>query len=201
MPTQFYCATCDTFVGSVDCPNPNHAAPHKLISGPQVATDTIVEYRGRIVLILRAKSGESEEGKWALPGGYMNYRERCVDSAVREAREETGLDLASVTLFGVYDDPRRDMRNDRNTIAIVYTGVGIGELHREDEDGEVSAVRGFSREEIEDRCFSPLHRGAEHPCVAVGGNLDPERFLSGGFELAFDHDRILRDYFASRHGL
>jgi len=198
MPTKFHCAHCDTFIGTADCPNPKGLEPHKLISGPQVATDTIIEYRGRIVLILRAKKGESEEGKWALPGGYMNYRERCVDSAVREAKEETGLDLASLELFGVYDDPRRDTHDDRNTIAIVYSGTGIGELHREDKDGEVSAVRGFTREEIEDLQFSPLHGGAQHPCLAVSGDLDPERFLQGDLELAFDHARILRDYFSRR---
>lgn len=199
MPTKFFCARCNEFVRYVDCPDPKGIGAHKLICGPNVCADAIVEFRGRIVLIFRGKANEAGAGTWALPGGYMHYRERCADAAVRETKEESGLDLVSVQFFGVYDDPRRDMFDDRNNVSLVYTGIGIGELAREDADGEVSAVRAFTQEEIEDLTFGPLDTQAERSFLAVSHALDASQFACGQkFVIGFDHGRILRDYFARR---
>lgn len=58
---------------------------------------------------------------WALPGGFVDYGERVERAAVREALEETGLEVELKGLVGVYSDPTRDPR--QHTISTVYWGI------------------------------------------------------------------------------
>lgn len=55
---------------------------------------------------------------WALPGGFIDYGECAEDAAMREAREETNLDVRLTRLLGVYSDPSRDPRF--HTLSVVY---------------------------------------------------------------------------------
>jgi 8-oxo-dGTP diphosphatase len=71
-----------------------------------------------VVLVERAN--EPFQGRWALPGGFVDEHERVVDAAVRELCEETGLRLSSLELLGVYDTPGRDPRGW--TVSVVYLG-------------------------------------------------------------------------------
>jgi 8-oxo-dGTP diphosphatase len=87
---------------------------------PAPTVDVIIEVPGGIVLIKRRYPPPG----WALPGGFVEYGETLAAAAVREAREETGLDVALTELFNVYSDPRRDPR--RHTIAVVFIGHATG---------------------------------------------------------------------------
>ena len=62
---------------------------------------------------------------WALPGGFVDEGESLAAAAVREAKEETGLDVQLVEQFFTYGDPDRDPR--RHTISTVYLARAEGE--------------------------------------------------------------------------
>ncbi len=92
---------------------------------PKLAADVIIELIDRpdrpIVLIER---GHAPPG-WAIPGGFVDVGEAVEHAAVREAREETGLEVHLVALLGVYSDPARDPRG--HTASVVYVGHARGE--------------------------------------------------------------------------
>ena len=96
---------------------------------------------GRIVLIQR-----SDNRKWALPGGMVNWGETVETTLYRELKEETGLDLVKVRrLVGVYSDPERDGRV--HSICIVVEVDAVGEMRSQDAN-EILAVRAFAPAEI-----------------------------------------------------
>ena len=91
---------------------------------PKPTVDVLIELDGRpgtLVLIERAH----EPHGWALPGGFVDEWEWIADAAVREAKEETGLDITLVELFHVYSDPKRDRR--MHTVSTVFIARAAGE--------------------------------------------------------------------------
>jgi 8-oxo-dGTP diphosphatase len=122
---------------------------------PLVAVDIIIEYGDGIVLIER----KNEPYGWALPGGFVDVGESLEGAAVREAREETSLDVELRELFYAYGNPARDRRG--HTVSIVFIGEGAGNLKADD---DAKGARVFSYDSLPDR-------------------------------LAFDHRRIIADYF------
>ncbi|MGD2294464.1 MAG: NUDIX hydrolase [Candidatus Aminicenantes bacterium] len=96
---------------------------------------------------------------WALPGGFVDYNEPLEKAAVREAKEETALDVQLKYQMFTYSDPQRDPRH--HTITTVYVASAQGTPEAKDDAVEIGI---FSRDEI-------------------------------NFPLAFDHAKILEDYF------
>ena len=66
------------------------------------------EFSFRVLLVKRGRW--PEEGKWALPGGFVKNQETCENAARRELKEETGLGLKLLMPIGLFDDPGRDIR-------------------------------------------------------------------------------------------
>lgn len=106
---------------------------------PLLTVDTVIEYPdGAIVLIERAN--DPFKGKLALPGGFVEIGETVETAAVRETREETGLDVQLDRLVGVYSDPRRDPRG--HTVSVVFHAVPVGgELRADTDAASVTKVR------------------------------------------------------------
>jgi 8-oxo-dGTP diphosphatase len=96
--------------------------------------DVVISVPGdRVVLVRRAH----EPLGWALPGGFVDVGETLEAAAVREAREETGLEVVLTDLLYVYSDPRRDPRG--HTIAAVFLGRAAGEPTGGDDAAEARA--------------------------------------------------------------
>ena len=90
-------------------------------STPLTTVDTIIEISsGGIVLVERKNPPHG----WALPGGFVDYGESLEIAAVREAKEETCLDVALVEQFYTYSDPQRDPRH--HTVSTVYLAIADG---------------------------------------------------------------------------
>lgn len=90
---------------------------------PKPTVDVLIEIDGRpgeLVFIERA----NEPKGFALPGGFVDEGEWVADAAVREAKEETGLDVELIELFHVYSDPARDKR--MHTLSTVFIGRAQG---------------------------------------------------------------------------
>jgi 8-oxo-dGTP diphosphatase len=94
---------------------------------PKVAVGTIVRTEDdRIVLVRRAI--EPGYGLWVFPGGYVDRGETVTAAALRETREEAGLDVRLDGLVNIYSYPGRPI------IIIVYTASILGGELRIDEE-------------------------------------------------------------------
>lgn len=84
---------------------------------PMLTADCIV-MRGDEVLLVR-RGREPYKGCWALPGGFMEMDETIERCAVRELREETGIEVeqGQLRLVGVFSAPGRDPRGRTVTAA------------------------------------------------------------------------------------
>jgi ADP-ribose pyrophosphatase YjhB (NUDIX family) len=123
---------------------------------PFPTVDIIIEMEeGGIVLIKR----KNPPFGFALPGGFVDYGESLEAAAVREALEETSLEIELLYQLGAYSDPTRDPRH--HTISVVFVARASGEPVAAD---DAEAVGVYDRSSL------------------------PEN-------LAFDHKKILQDYF------
>lgn len=102
----------------------------RMFRNPTLTADGIVLVDGRIVLIKRGN--EPGKGKYALPGGFVEYGERLEDCAVREVFEETGLRTEPLDLVGMYSDPDRDPRGHLVS-AVFFLRAWGGELSAGDD--------------------------------------------------------------------
>ena len=93
----------------------------KVYKNPVPTVDIIIEVGGGIVLIKR----KNLPFGWALPGGFVDYGESLEEAAIREAGEETGLDVKLINQLHTYSDPRRDKR--QHTISTVFIAEAKGE--------------------------------------------------------------------------
>jgi len=91
---------------------------------PLLTVDTVIIYHGKIVLIRRKNPPYQDH--FAIPGGFVEVGETVETAAVREAKEETGLDVRLIKLLGVYSDPSRDPRG--HTVSVCFLALGSGNL-------------------------------------------------------------------------
>lgn len=92
---------------------------------PAVTADCIVfsEENGRASVLLIKRKNEPFKDCWAFPGGFVNIYESAESAAIRELKEETGLEVTKIEQLKAYSDPGRDPRERVITIAFVaFTG-------------------------------------------------------------------------------
>jgi ADP-ribose pyrophosphatase YjhB (NUDIX family) len=116
----------------------------KRFKSPIPTVDIIIECetndgRKGIVLIYR----KNPPIAWAIPGGYVDYGESVETAAVREAKEETSLDVTLIRQFHTYSDPERDPR--QHNISIVFIAVAQGEPRAAD---DATAVDIFTSDDL-----------------------------------------------------
>jgi len=91
-------------------------SPDAVRRNPRLTADGIVVLDSKILLVRRKFN--PFEGRYALPGGFVEYGERVDECIIREVQEETGLRVSVDRLLGVYSAPDRDPRG--HTVTLVY---------------------------------------------------------------------------------
>ncbi|MEF9426762.1 MAG: NUDIX hydrolase [Candidatus Mariimomonas ferrooxydans] len=108
---------------------------------PFCTVDVIIEIGHGIILIKR----KNPPSGWAIPGGFVDYGESLEDAVIREAKEETGLDIRLVRQFHTYSDPKRDPRH--HTVSTIFIAKASGNAHAGDDAGEIGI---FSMDSLPD---------------------------------------------------
>lgn len=98
---------------------------------PSVTTDIFI-YDENFNFILIKRKNNPFKNHWALPGGFVDYGETVESAAIREAKEETSIDVELEYLVNVYSNQDRDPRG--HTISITYTAKGEFGKRKADDD-------------------------------------------------------------------
>ncbi len=109
---------------------------------PFPTADIIIEIDGAGIVLIKRKNPPHG---WAIPGGFVDYGESVEAAAVREAKEETSLDVELTRLLGVYSDPDRDPRF--HTVSTVFVARASGNPVGQDDAAE---ARVFTRDNLPD---------------------------------------------------
>ena len=145
-----------------------------LYRNPVPGVGVLVEMDGGIVLIQRGQPPFA--GSWALPAGYIEEDESVDQAALRECREETGLEVELVELFGVYSFPEGPVQSG---IIIFYRARPVGGTLQAGDDAQDVCV--FSPDALPSDVAFRTHRevlarwvrarsapeGGERPALAI----------------------------------
>jgi 8-oxo-dGTP diphosphatase len=104
----------------------------------QSITVDIFIYNDKNEFILIKRKNEPYKDYWALPGGYLDYGETVENGAVREAKEETNINVQLKKLFNVYSKIDRDPRG--HTVTIVYLATGNFKNLKADDDAKDAKI-------------------------------------------------------------
>ena len=115
-------------------PCPHCSKMLTVYANPVPTVDILITIPGQGVVLIERRNPPPG---WALPGGFIDYGESAQQAAVREALEETGLEVELTGLFGVYSNPDRDPR--QHTISTIYTAQAknSAQLRAGDDAGDV----------------------------------------------------------------
>ena len=100
---------------------------------PSLTCDIFI-YDEDFNFILIKRKNEPFKDCWALPGGFVEYGESVENAAVREAKEETSIDVELEELVNVYSAPDRDPRG--HTVTIAFTAKGDFATRKADSDAK-----------------------------------------------------------------
>ncbi|MDR1721454.1 MAG: NUDIX hydrolase [Methanobrevibacter sp.] len=110
---------------------------------PSITTDIFISNEKNEFILIKRKN-EPFKDYWALPGGFIDYGESVEDCAIREAKEETGIDVELIKLFNVYSKKDRDPRG--HTISVVFIANGdFNQLQAADDAAEAKI---FKKEDL-----------------------------------------------------
>lgn len=103
------------------------ACGHVVYLDPKVAVGTIIRTADEQLVLVR-RAIEPGYGLWVFPGGYVDRGEEITSAAIREAREESGLDVRIDSLVNIYS------YGGRSPIIIVYAATALGGVLCADEE-------------------------------------------------------------------
>ena len=115
---------------TIQCPKCKNEI--EVYKNPIPTVDIIIEIESKGIVLIKRKNPPYG---WALPGGFVDYGESLEEAAVREAKEETNLDVKLIEQFHTYSNPSRDPRH--HSISTVYIGKTKGTPEAKDDAAEI----------------------------------------------------------------
>lgn len=112
---------------------------------PSITADIFI-FDENLNFILIKRKNDPYKDYWALPGGFVEYGESVETAAVREAKEETSIDVELKDLVNVYSEPDRDPRG--HTITVAY--IAKGNMNNMKADSDAKEIGVFSQEKLEE---------------------------------------------------
>jgi ADP-ribose pyrophosphatase YjhB (NUDIX family) len=104
----------------------------EVYQNPIPTIDIIIEIESNGIVLIKRKNPPYG---WAIPGGFVDYGESLEEAAVREAKEETNLDVKLIKQFHTYSDPKRDLRH--HSISTIYIAKAKGKPEAKDDALEI----------------------------------------------------------------
>lgn len=133
-----YCPACDRLI----------------FRDPKVAAAVLVEEAGKVLLVQRAFG--PLKGRWSLPAGFVEYDEEPATTAVRECREETGLDIRLRGLLEIL--PGEGLPGEAS-FTVVYRGEVVGGALQAGDDA--GRAKFFPPDELPPLAFASTRRVLE----------------------------------------
>ena len=115
---------------TIQCPKCKNEI--EVYQNPIPTVDIIIEVEPNGIILIKRKNPPYG---WAIPGGFVDYGESLEEAAVREAKEETNLDVTLIKQLHTYSDPKRDPRH--HSISTVYIAKAKGVPKAEDDALEI----------------------------------------------------------------
>ena len=86
---------------------------------PLVAVDAVILFNKKQDLVLIRRKNPPFQGELALPGGFVDVGETVEHACIREAKEETNINIKIINLIGVFSEPNRDPRGHNISISFL----------------------------------------------------------------------------------
>ncbi len=115
---------------TIQCPKCKNEI--EVYKNPIPTVDIIIEIESKGIVLIKRKNPPYG---WALPGGFVDYGESLEEAAVREAKEETDLNVKLTGQFHTYSDPARDPRH--HSISTVYIAKAKGTPQARDDAADI----------------------------------------------------------------
>ena len=129
---------------------------------PSLTTDIFI-FDEDFNFILIKRKNDPYKDYWALPGGFVEYSESVESAAIREAKEETSIDVELIDLVNVYSKPDREPRG--HTVTVVYTAKGnIKDMKANSDASEIGI---FSCENLDEINIAFDHEEIINDCLTV----------------------------------
>ena len=129
---------------------------------PSVTADIFIFDENLNFILIKRKNNPFKD-YWALPGGFVEYGESVETAAIREAKEETSIDVELMDLVNVYSEPDRDPR--RHTITAAFTAKGNFSDRKADDDASDIAI--FSAEKLDEIKLAFDHEKIINDCLKM----------------------------------
>lgn len=161
-PEEFvYCPRCATpLVTRPVMDKPRRVCPacnYVYFTDPKVGVGVMVVENGRLLLVRRGMA--PEKGKWSIPAGFVDRGEDPQATAVREAAEETGLQVEITGLVDVYFNPAARPNQPGASIFILYRAVCVGGQLEAGDDATAAAF--FALDHLPEIAFASTRDAIE----------------------------------------